>query len=116
MFTDITVHRDVSVRSGGALAVAFRKENPKLRGRQHVLPSTAGRRLPKHHRTPLPDSVIRENAAAEAERQKFQAVVEAVQELTGAEQRRLPAYGGAGGQLRNPPSTKVSRVPLARLA
>ena len=28
---DIKVHRDVAVRSGGALAVALRKENPKLR-------------------------------------------------------------------------------------
>ena len=31
VFTNITVHRDVTVRSGGTLAVAFRKENPKLR-------------------------------------------------------------------------------------
>ena len=31
VFTDLTVHKDVAVRSGGNLAVAFRKENPKLR-------------------------------------------------------------------------------------
>jgi membrane-bound lytic murein transglycosylase MltF len=31
VFTGIKVHRDVSLRSGGNLAVAFRKENPKLR-------------------------------------------------------------------------------------
>ena len=31
VFTDIKVHQDVAVRSGGSLAVAFRKENPKLR-------------------------------------------------------------------------------------
>ena len=37
VFTDIKVHKDVAVRSGGSLAVAFRKENPKL-GR----PSTRG--------------------------------------------------------------------------
>ena len=31
VFTSITVHRDIAVRSGGSLAVAFRKENPRLR-------------------------------------------------------------------------------------
>ena len=31
VFTDIKVHRDIAVRSGGNLAVAFRKENPRLR-------------------------------------------------------------------------------------
>ena len=31
VFTDINVHQDVTLRSGGNLAVAFRKENPKLR-------------------------------------------------------------------------------------
>ena len=31
VFTDIKVHRDVALRTGGSLAVAFRKENPKLR-------------------------------------------------------------------------------------
>jgi membrane-bound lytic murein transglycosylase MltF len=31
VFTEIKVHPDVSVRQGGNLAVAFRKENPKLR-------------------------------------------------------------------------------------
>ena len=31
VFTSIHVHRDIAVRSGGSLAVAFRKENPELR-------------------------------------------------------------------------------------
>ena len=31
VFTGITVHKDVAVRTGGRLAVAFRKDNPKLR-------------------------------------------------------------------------------------
>jgi len=31
VFTSVKVHRDVSLRSGGNLAVAFRKENPRLR-------------------------------------------------------------------------------------
>jgi membrane-bound lytic murein transglycosylase MltF len=31
VFSDLTVHRDVALRSGGTLAVAFRKDSPKLR-------------------------------------------------------------------------------------
>jgi membrane-bound lytic murein transglycosylase MltF len=31
VFTDLTVHQDVAIRTGGQLAVALRKENPKLR-------------------------------------------------------------------------------------
>src|SRR6476619_8512707 len=31
VFTGITVHKDVAVRTGGQLAIAFRKDNPKLR-------------------------------------------------------------------------------------
>jgi ABC-type amino acid transport substrate-binding protein len=31
VFTGITVHSDLAVRTGGNLAVAFRKKNPKLR-------------------------------------------------------------------------------------
>ena len=31
VFTSLTVHQDLAVRTGGTLAVAFRKENPKLR-------------------------------------------------------------------------------------
>ena len=31
IFKDLTVHTDVALQSGGVLAVAFRKENPKLR-------------------------------------------------------------------------------------
>ena len=39
VFTNITVHKDVTVRSNGNLAVAFRKDNPKLEsGRRHVDP------------------------------------------------------------------------------
>ena len=37
VFTDLTVHKDVALRTGGNLAVAFRTENPKLRrGRQYL--------------------------------------------------------------------------------
>src|SRR5688572_20444522 len=31
VFKDITVHPNIAIRTGGTLAVAFRKENPKLR-------------------------------------------------------------------------------------
>ena len=63
VFTGITVHKDVAVRTGGRLAVAFRKDNPKLREcRQRLAPEAPkGRRLSEHHRTPLsPERQVRE--------------------------------------------------------
>ena len=73
----ITVHKDVSVRTGGHLAVAFRKENPTLReavndwirkhGKGDAFRNTIERRY-------LQNDKYVKNAAAEAERQKFRAV------------------------------------------
>jgi len=79
VFTNIKVQRTVTVRSGGSLAVAFRKENPRLR-------ETVNTWLRKHGKGDEFRSVIErrylqnvkyaKNAAAGAERQKFQAVVD----------------------------------------
>ena len=78
VFTSIKVHSDVAVRSGGSLAVAFRKENPKLR-------ETVNAWLRKHgkgdgfrntvERRYLDSVKYVKNAAADAERQKLEAVV-----------------------------------------
>jgi membrane-bound lytic murein transglycosylase MltF len=79
VFTDLRVHRDVQVRSGGSLAVAVRKENPQLR-------SAVSAWLKKHGKGDGFRNVVErrylgnvnyvKNAAAEAERKKFAAVVE----------------------------------------
>ena len=79
VFTNITVHRDVTVRSGGTLAVAFRKENPRLR-------EVVNAWLRKHGKGDAFRNVIErrylrsvkyaKNAAADAERQKLLAVVD----------------------------------------
>ena len=79
VFTDIKVHKDVTVRSGGNLAVAFRKENPRLReavntwlrkhGKGDAFRNTVERRY-------LQNVKYAKNAAADAERKKLQAVVE----------------------------------------
>ena len=79
VFTDIKVHKDIAVRSGGSLAVAFRKENPKLReavntwiqkhGKGDAFRNVIERRY-------LQNVKYAKNAAAEAERKKLQAVVE----------------------------------------
>jgi membrane-bound lytic murein transglycosylase MltF len=78
VFTSINVHRDIAVRSGGSLAVAFRKENPKLRqvvntwlrkhGKGDGFRNTVERRY-------LDNVKYAKNAAADAERQKLEAVV-----------------------------------------
>ena len=99
VFTDLTVHRDVSVRSGGTLAVAFRKENPKLR-------EVVNTWLKKHgqgdafrnviERRYLENTKYAKNAAAESERRKLQAVVDLFKKYGAQVQRRLLADGGAG--------------------
>ena len=79
VFTGITVHKDVAVRTGGRLAVAFRKENPKLRevvdnwikkhGKGDAFRNTIERRY-------LQSVKYVKNAAADAERKKLEAVAE----------------------------------------
>ena len=79
VFTSIKVHSDIAVRSGGSLAVAFRKENPTLR-------ETVNTWLRKHpkgdafrntiERRYLDSVKYAKNAAADTERQKLQAVAE----------------------------------------
>jgi membrane-bound lytic murein transglycosylase MltF len=79
VFTGIKVHSDIAVRSGGVLAVAFRKENPKLR-------QTVNTWIKKHgkgdgfrntiERRYLQSVSYAKNAAADAERRKLTAVIE----------------------------------------
>jgi membrane-bound lytic murein transglycosylase MltF len=79
VFTDIKVHKDVTVRSGGNLAVAFRKESPKLRevvntwikkhGQGDAFRNVIERRY-------LQSVKFAKNAAADAERRKLTSVVE----------------------------------------
>ena len=67
------------MRSGGNLAVAFRKENPQLREAVNTWLGKHGKGdgFRNVDRTPLSQSVkYVKNAAADAERQKLQAVVE----------------------------------------
>ena len=79
VFTGIKVHKDITVRSGGSLAIAFRKENPQLR-------EVVNKWLRKHgkgdgfrntiERRYLDNVKFAKNAAADAERKKLAAVVE----------------------------------------
>jgi membrane-bound lytic murein transglycosylase MltF len=79
VFKGLTVHRDVTVRTGGQLAVAFRKENPKLReavntwikkhGRGDAFRNVIERRY-------LETATYARNAAEDGEQRKLRAVVE----------------------------------------
>ncbi len=79
VFTGIQVHQDLAVRSGGNLAIAFRKNNPKLRGvvndwlRKHGKGDAFRNVIERRY---LKSVTYAKNAAADAERKKFQAVVE----------------------------------------
>ena len=79
VFTNINVHQDITLRSGGSLAVAFRKENPRLR-------EAVNKWIRKHGKGDAFRNVLErrylksvkyvKNAAADAERRKLQAVIE----------------------------------------
>jgi YVTN family beta-propeller protein len=83
VFTSIKVHGDVAVRSGGNLAVAFRKENPRLRqevnkwirkhGKGDAFRNTVERKY-------LQNVKYVKNAAADAERRKLAGVRELFQD------------------------------------
>jgi len=79
VFTGITVHPHVAVRTGGRLAVAFRKDNPKLRQavnewiREHQ-EGDAFRNIVE--RRYLQNTNYVKNAAADAERKKLESVAE----------------------------------------
>ena len=78
VFSKLNVHHDVTVRSGGNLAVAVRKENPQLReaintwirkhGKDDAFRNTIERRY-------LENVKYAKNATSEAERRKFQTMV-----------------------------------------
>ncbi len=77
VFTKITVHDGVPVRTGGNLAVALRKENPLLRDevnkwiRQHGKGDAFRNVLEKRY---LDSTKLAKSAADEAERKKLEAV------------------------------------------
>jgi membrane-bound lytic murein transglycosylase MltF len=79
VFTDMKVHSDVTLRSDGKLAIAFRKDNPQLR-------AAVNQWLAKHgkgdafrnvlERRYLENVKYAKNAAATKERRKLQALIE----------------------------------------
>ena len=79
VFTGITVHQDIVLRSGGTLAVAFRKENPKLRDvvntwlRKHGQGDAFRNVIERRY---LQSTTYAKNAAAGTERQKLRAVID----------------------------------------
>jgi membrane-bound lytic murein transglycosylase MltF len=79
VFTGIKVHKDVTVRSGGNLAVAFRKDNPRLRAvvnawlKKHSKGDAFRNTIERRY---LDNIKFAKNAAADAERKKLAAVVE----------------------------------------
>ena len=99
VFTGMVVHKDVAVRTGGRLAIAFRKENPKLREavngwlRKHQKGDAFRNTVERRY---LQNTKYVKNAAADAERKKLEAVVQIFKKYGGQVQVGLPADGGAG--------------------
>ncbi len=79
VFTSTNVRKDLTLRSGGRLAVAFRKENPRLRERVNEWIRKHGKGDAFRNvleRRYLQSLTYAKNAAADAERRKLQAVIE----------------------------------------
>jgi membrane-bound lytic murein transglycosylase MltF len=78
IFTSLEVHKDLSVHSGGNLAIAFRKNNPKLREvanewiRRHGKGDAFRNVLERKY---LKDVKFAKNAAATSERRKLATVI-----------------------------------------
>jgi membrane-bound lytic murein transglycosylase MltF len=78
VFTDIRVHSDLTLRTGGNLAVAFRKDNPRLREAVNTWIAKHGKGDAFRNvieRRYLQSVKYAKNAAADAERRKLQAVL-----------------------------------------
>ena len=79
VFTDLVVHDDVAVRTGGALAVAIRKDCPELKAAlnkvidKYGLGTAFGNTIEKRY---LQNTKYVKNATSEAERRKFLQLVE----------------------------------------
>ena len=78
VFTGLKVHNDLAVRSGGTLAIAFRRDNPKLRDavngwiKKHGKGDSFRNVIERRY---LENVKYAKNAGSEAERKKFQAVI-----------------------------------------
>jgi len=79
VFPDLTVHEDVAVRTGGQLAVAFRKNSPQLKTAldkflgNFGLGTAFGNQIERRY---LQSTKYVKHAASEAERRKFLALVQ----------------------------------------
>jgi membrane-bound lytic murein transglycosylase MltF len=79
VFPDIVLHENVAVRSGGSLGIAIRKNSPQFKAAlnrfmgKHGLGSAFGNQIERRY---LVNTTYAKNAASEAERKKFLAVVE----------------------------------------
>jgi membrane-bound lytic murein transglycosylase MltF len=79
VFPGIVLHENVAVRAGASLGIAFRKNNPQLKAAlnrfmgKYGLGSAFGNQIERRY---LIDTTYARNAASEAERRKFQRVVQ----------------------------------------
>ncbi len=79
VYTGLTLHRDIALRTNGELAVAFRKDSPKLRERVNEWIRKHGKGDAFRNvieRKYLQSTKFVKNAAADAERKKLIAIVD----------------------------------------
>jgi membrane-bound lytic murein transglycosylase MltF len=121
VFTDITVHDAVAVRTGGNLAVAIRKDSPQLMAglnaiiAKYGLGTTFGNVIQKRY---LQSTKFVRNAMSDAERQKFLATVELFRKYSdqyGVDYLLMAAQGYQESQLDQSVKSKVGAVGVMQL-
>jgi membrane-bound lytic murein transglycosylase MltF len=121
MFPDITVHDDVAVRSGGEVAWAIRKNSPMLKAALDDF-STRNKEGTSNGNTILQRYLQNhkyvKNAGSEAERQKFQALIQTFQKY-GAQYDvdwvLMAAQGYQESQLNQNAKSRVGAIGIMQL-
>jgi membrane-bound lytic murein transglycosylase MltF len=121
IFTDLTVHDTVTVRTGGELAVAFRKNSPQLKAAldeflaKNGIGTAFANILEKRY---LVSTKFVKNAAADAERKKLMAVAQYFQKYGSQYQMDyllMAAQGYQESQLNQDAKSQVGAVGIMQV-
>jgi membrane-bound lytic murein transglycosylase MltF len=121
VFPGIVLHPNVSVRSGGSLGVAIRKNNPELKAAldkfmgKNGLGSSFGNQMERRY---LVNTTYVKDAASEAERKKFLAVVQLFRKYSdqyNVDFLMMAAQGFQESQLNQAAKSRVGAIGIMQI-
>ena len=121
VFTNLSVHDDVAVKTGGNLAVAVRKNSPKLElalntfGKKYGLGTAFGNLVERKY---LVNTTYAKNAASEAERRKFLTLIQYFRKYSAMYQLDyllMAAQGYQESQLNQDARSQVGAIGVMQL-